>query len=83
MHPHVYTNGIICLDLLGAEGWSPVCNVEAVCLSLQSMLTGNTRNERPEGNDDFVRRTGMDFSTGGKAKTGTRAMGFVYDDDRV
>jgi len=55
LHPHIYTNGIICLDLLDASGWSPVHNVESVCVSLQSMLTGNTKAERPGGDDDFVR----------------------------
>ena len=55
MHPHVYSNGIICLDLLDKAGWSPVQNVESVCMSIQSMLTGNTKNERPEGDDFFVR----------------------------
>jgi ubiquitin-conjugating enzyme E2 W len=55
MHPHVYSNGIICLDLLGQQGWSPVQNVESVCMSLQSMLTGNSKNERPPGDEDFVR----------------------------
>merc|ERR1711881_820344 len=55
MHPHVYSNGIICLDLLDRQAWSPVHNVESVCISLQSMLTSNTKNERPPGDDDFVR----------------------------
>jgi len=56
IHPHVYSNGIICLDLLDKAAWSPVHNVESVCISLQSMLTGNTKNERPPGDEDFVRR---------------------------
>ncbi|TIA62609.1 UBC-like protein [Aureobasidium pullulans] len=55
MHPHIYSNGIICLDLLAAQGWSPVQNVESICLSIQSMLTGNSKNERPPGDADFVR----------------------------
>lgn len=46
MHPHVYSNGIICLDLLDPQGWSPVHNVESICISIQSMLASNTKNER-------------------------------------
>ncbi|KAF2013498.1 UBC-like protein [Aaosphaeria arxii CBS 175.79] len=55
LHPHIYSNGIICLDMLAREGWSPVHNVESVCVSLQSMLTSNTKRERPEGDDKFVK----------------------------
>lgn len=54
-HPHIYSNGIICLDLLDRQGWSPVHNVESICVSLQSMLTGNTKKERPPGDDNFVK----------------------------
>ena len=75
LHPHIYSNGIICLDLLGAQGWSPVQNVESICMSLQSMLTGNTKAERPEGDEEFCRRTRPGMST--------RAIAFVYDDDAV
>lgn len=55
IHPHVYSNGYICLDLLSHEGWSPVQNVESCCVSIQSMLAGNTKAERPPGDDEFVR----------------------------
>ncbi|TKA63358.1 hypothetical protein B0A49_05134 [Cryomyces minteri] len=55
IHPHIYSNGIICLDLLDSAGWSPVHNVESVCVSIQSMLTGNTKRERPPGDAEFVR----------------------------
>lgn len=36
-HPHIYTNGHICANIL-ADEWSPVLSVEAVLITLQSML---------------------------------------------
>ncbi|XP_043819417.1 ubiquitin-conjugating enzyme E2 W-like [Dromiciops gliroides] len=36
-HPHVYSNGHICLSIL-TEDWSPVLSVQSVCLSVISML---------------------------------------------
>lgn len=40
VHPHVYGNGHICLDMLGT-GWSPAHSVTSIAISLQSMLSGN------------------------------------------
>lgn len=73
MHPHIYSNGIICLDLLSSSGWSPVQTVESVCMSLQSMLTANTRNERPPGDSEFVAYN----------RRRIRDIPFVYEDDNV
>lgn len=50
-----YSNGHICMSLLD-NGWSPVLNVEALCLSIQSMLASCKRKERPQGNDSYVKR---------------------------
>ncbi|KAL5341135.1 ubiquitin-conjugating enzyme/RWD-like protein [Aspergillus crustosus] len=73
IHPHIYSNGIICLDLLSSAGWSPVQTVESVCMSIQSMLTANSRNERPPGDSDFVSYN----------KRRPRDINFLYDDDNV
>ncbi|KAL4921387.1 UBC-like protein [Aspergillus aurantiobrunneus] len=73
IHPHIYSNGIICLDLLGSAGWSPVQTVESVCMSIQSMLTANSRNERPPGDSEFVSYN----------RRRPRDINFMYDDDNV
>ncbi|KAK5990318.1 putative ubiquitin-conjugating enzyme E2 W [Cladobotryum mycophilum] len=73
MHPHIYSNGIICLDLLGHQGWSPVQSAESVCMSIQSMLTSNSKNERPPGDEEFVR--------GNKLRP--RDIEFLYHDNTV
>ncbi|KAK5071025.1 hypothetical protein LTR64_007528 [Lithohypha guttulata] len=88
IHPHIYSNGIICLDLLGTAGWSPVQSVESVCMSLQSMLTGNTKNERPEGDREFCASMGPRgkdgwSSKGGWGRRGLKDVRFTYEDDTV
>ncbi|KAJ9634288.1 hypothetical protein H2204_006365 [Knufia peltigerae] len=86
IHPHIYSNGIICLDLLGSAGWSPVQSVESVCMSIQSMLTGNTKNERPQGDEAFCQSMGVRGPNGwtrSERGRGLRGVRFAYDDDTV
>ncbi|ODQ63655.1 ubiquitin-conjugating enzyme [Nadsonia fulvescens var. elongata DSM 6958] len=72
IHPHIYANGHICLDILG-DGWTPVQNTVSVCLSIQSMLAGNHTNERPPDNDSYVR----------SAPKYAQDSRFIYHDDSV
>jgi len=72
VHPHVYSNGHICASILGHE-WSPVLNVAAVCITLQSMLASCKKKERPPDNDRYVRN----------APANPKQTRFHYDDDTV
>ncbi|KAK9893884.1 UBC-like protein [Cystobasidium minutum MCA 4210] len=71
-HPHVYSNGHVCMSLLGT-GWSPVLNTESLCLSIQSMLASCKKKERPPGNDRYVRN----------APKSPKDTQWMYEDDTV
>ena len=53
LHEHVYTNGHICLNIL-YDGWTPVMNIQSICMSIQSMLSSATHNKKPVYNDNYV-----------------------------
>lgn len=59
-------------------------------MSLQSMLTGNTKNERPPGDKEFCASMGprgkdgwSSSSKGGWGRRGLKDVRFDYDDDTV
>ncbi|KAL5021427.1 hypothetical protein ScPMuIL_000582 [Solemya velum] len=54
LHPHVYSNGHICLSIL-TEDWSPALSVQSVCLSIISMLSSCTEKKRPPDNSFYVK----------------------------
>lgn len=72
-HPHVYSNGHICLNVL-YDGWSPALTVTSVCLSIVSMLSSATKKAVPPDNETYVR------NCGGRSPKQTRWM---FHDDHV
>ncbi|KAG7664816.1 uncharacterized protein J8A68_001633 [[Candida] subhashii] len=72
IHPHIYSNGHICLNLLG-EDWTPACSIESILLSIQSMLNTNDKLERPPDNESYIRH----------APLNPKRTRFVYHDDNV
>lgn len=61
VHPHIYSNGHICLDILydgHNGGWSPALTINKLCLSLRSMLASNTDKQRPPGDAEYCMRVG-------------------------
>lgn len=71
-HPHIYSNGHICLNVLGKD-WTPACGVEAVVLSIQSVLSHNNVAEWPVDNERYVAHAPAD----------PKKTLFVYHDDNV
>mmetsp|Transcript_3228 Transcript_3228/g.6418 ORF Transcript_3228/g.6418 Transcript_3228/m.6418 type:complete len:145 (+) Transcript_3228:247-681(+) len=54
VHPHIYSNGHICLSIL-YDGWSPALRVDSVCMSILSMLSSAEAKKPPDDNDGYVR----------------------------
>ncbi|XP_074640943.1 ubiquitin-conjugating enzyme E2 W-like [Tubulanus polymorphus] len=54
LHPHVYSNGHICLSIL-TDDWSPALSVQSVCLSIVSMLSSCKEKKRPPDNAFYVK----------------------------
>ncbi|KAG0676064.1 hypothetical protein C6P40_000522 [Pichia californica] len=54
IHPHIYSNGHICLNIL-YDNWTPVQTISSVVLSLQSMLINNKVLEKPPDDDNYCK----------------------------
>ncbi|CAK5062329.1 unnamed protein product [Meloidogyne enterolobii] len=54
VHPHVYSNGHICLSIL-SDDWTPALSISSVCLSIQSMLSSCKEKALPPDNTFYVR----------------------------
>ena len=70
IHEHVYTNGDICLSLLG-NGWRPTMSAQSIAVSILSILSSAQSKSLP-----------MDNASHATAKPGKYQKDWVYHDDR-
>mmetsp|Transcript_28676 Transcript_28676/g.37586 ORF Transcript_28676/g.37586 Transcript_28676/m.37586 type:complete len:313 (-) Transcript_28676:107-1045(-) len=68
-HPHCYTNGDICLSLLGKD-WKPNLTVSSLALSILSMLSSAKKKSLP-----------LDNSAHADSQPGKAQDNFIYHDD--
>jgi ubiquitin-conjugating enzyme E2 W len=68
-HEHVYTNGDICLSLLGKD-WRPTMTGQSIAVSILSILSGAQRKSLP-----------MDNAAHAQHKPGEKQDDWVYHDD--
>ncbi|KAI9502300.1 ubiquitin-conjugating enzyme/RWD-like protein [Coemansia spiralis] len=72
VHPHVYSNGHICLSIL-YQYWCPVLTVDAICQSILSMLSSCEKKERPNRDKVYVQQ----------AKASPKDTVWIFDDISV
>lgn len=73
LHPHVYSNGHICLSIL-YDHWSPALGVKACCISLLSMLSSNHDKQPPPDDKLYCQARGA---------KGPKGVRWIFHDDRV
>ena len=69
-HVHVYSNGDICLNLLGKD-WRPSMTAELLVVSIQSMLASAKEKKSPQDN-----------AAHSDSAPGKQQEGWMYHDDR-
>ena len=72
MHPHIYSNGHICLNIL-YEDWSPALTIQSVCLSILSMMSSAPEKLLPEDNARYT----------SAPRGNPKLTRFAYHDDSV
>jgi len=72
-HSHIYSNGHICLNILG-DDWSPALTAKNICYSILSMLSSAETKSRPPDDESYSRRH-MDSNP--------KKTNFMYHDDSV
>ena len=70
-HMHVYSNGDICLSLLGRD-WRPTMTAQTIVVSILSMLSSAKEKGIPQDN-----------AMHSEAKPGQSQDNWMYHDDRV
>mmetsp|Transcript_10930 Transcript_10930/g.17807 ORF Transcript_10930/g.17807 Transcript_10930/m.17807 type:complete len:150 (-) Transcript_10930:1440-1889(-) len=72
VHPHIYSNGHVCLNILGVD-WSPALTVRSIVISILSMMSSASIKTPPEDNDRYTR----------SLRTNAKETSWVYHDDTV